>query len=393
MTSRKDTQEECISAEVGEQERLSRALAGSAVDPFFALVERSHDAVFISSAAMESLYVNPAWERIWGRQRESLEERPFSWMEAIHPEDAAWLREHPAKAGTDWAAEFRVVRPDGSLRWVRSRSFPIPDAEGRLHRIVGFAEDVTESRQAELALREAKEAAERASRAKTDFLAIISHELRTPLNAILGFSEILADGHAGALNEQQASYLDHILVGGRRLLELVNDLLDLAKIEAERLHLERADFDLSTLVLDLETSMKPMAVRAEIILTLDQQPGMPAMHADPRRMKQVVFNLLSNALKFTPVGGEVTVRTSWRDGRFRIAVEDNGIGIRPADQERLFRVFELVDASYTRTKRGSGLGLALSRGLVELHGGRIWVESAGEGRGSTFTFEIPGSTA
>jgi signal transduction histidine kinase len=174
---------------------------------------------------------------------------------------------------------------------------------------------------------------------------------------------------------------------------MINDLLDLAKLEAERLGLEPVELDLASLVHDLATSLAAAAEREGIDLALDQQPGMPAMRADPRRIKQVLSNLLSNALKFTPRGGRVTVRTRWEDGGFRVAVEDTGIGIRPADQERLFQVFELADASYTRSKRGSGLGLALSRRLVELHGGRMWVESAGEGCGSTFLFEIPGPAA
>jgi len=217
-----------------ERERLNRALAGSAVDPFFILVENSRDAVFISSPELEGLYVNAAWEEIWGQSRESLADRPAAWMEAIHPEDRAWLLDSAAKAATQWSVEFRVIRPDGSMRWIRSRGFPIPDAQGRLQRVVGFAEDVTEWKRREESLLEAKDAAERASRAKSEFLANMSHELRTPLNSIIGFSEILADGDFGVLNERQAVYVENVLASGRHLLELINDLLDLSRIEADR---------------------------------------------------------------------------------------------------------------------------------------------------------------
>ncbi|HEV8579833.1 MAG TPA: ATP-binding protein [Thermoanaerobaculia bacterium] len=374
-----------------EQESLNRVLAGVAVDPFFFLVENSRDAAFISSPAMEGLYVNAAWEEIWGLGRESLAERPRGWIEAIHPEDRGWLSDSAEKIGGHWTAEFRVVRPDGSVRRVRSRSFPILDCEGRLHRVIGFAEDVTERWLQEESLREAKLATERANRAKSEFLANMSHELRTPLNSIIGFSELLADGTFGGLNERQAGYLDNMLASARHLLALVNDLLDLARIEAERIHLEPAELDLSSLIGDLVGSMAPLAEKEGICLALELEEALSVVWADPRRIKQVVYNLLSNALKFTSAGGRVTVRAGARDGGFRIAVADTGIGIRPEDRERLFQVFEQADSSSTRSKRGSGLGLALSRRLVEMHGGRIWAESAGEGKGSTFIVEIPGS--
>jgi PAS domain S-box-containing protein len=383
-----------------ERERLGHALAGAAVDPFLVLVENSHDVVFISSPEMESLYVNPAYERIWGRSRESLAERPTAWMEAIHPDDRQWLQDTAQTSGADSPVEFRLVRPDGSIRWIRSHSFPIHDSQGRLHRLVGFAEDVTERHRTERALLAAKDAAEQASRAKSEFLANMSHELRTPLNAIIGFSEILADGDFGALNQRQAVYVDNVLTGGRQLLELINDLLDLAKIEAERAQLEPADFDLAALIDDLIPSMTPVAEREGICLAVDLEEAMPVVRADPRRIKQVIYNLLSNALKFTPAGGRVTVRAGRRPAAegvaepcFRVSIEDTGIGIPPEDQIRLFQVFAQVDSSSTRSKRGTGLGLALSRRLVEMHGGRIWLESAGEGQGTTFFFELPGRTA
>ncbi len=393
-------------ADALERERLVRVLGGAAENPLLVLIENSRDAAFVASAEMEGLYVNAAWEEIWGLSRDSIDERPLAWMEAIHPEDVAWLLESTGKFEANWTKEFRIVRPDGTIRWARSRSFPLRDVQGRLHRIVGFAEDVTEWKLRDEAghrvareLLEAKEAAERANRAKSQFLANMSHELRTPLNSIIGFSEILGDSDFGPLNEKQAVFVDSILTSGRHLLELVNDLLDLAKIEAEWAELQKADFDLASLIQDLVPSLTPIAEREGILLSAQLEAGMPLIRADPRRLRQIVYNLLSNALKFTPRDGRVTVRAGWQPAgseagpRFRVSVADTGIGIGPEDQGRLFQVFGQIDSSYTRTKSGTGLGLALCRRLVEMHGGRIWLESVGEGRGSTFLFEIPGQTA
>jgi len=370
----------------------------AAAAPMLVLAENLQDVVFIASTAMEAIYVNPAYEAVWGRSRESLMERPTSWLDAIHEEDRdRVIRAISGQREKGWDIEYRLRRPDGSMRWVRERGFPVPGADDEANRIAGVVEDITQRRRTERELLDAKEAAERASLAKSEFLANMSHELRTPLNSIIGFSEILADGDSGALNLKQAMYVDNVLTSGRQLLEMINDLIDLARIEAERAELETVEFDLAPLALDLVASMSSAAERAGIRLEVDLEPAMPAMRADPRRIRQMMFNLLSNALKFTPAGGRVTVRARWRPREatgarpcFRIAVEDNGIGIRAEDQGRLFQVFEQVDSSSTRSRRGTGLGLALCRRLAEMHGGRIWLESAGEGQGSTFLFEIPG---
>jgi signal transduction histidine kinase len=259
-------------------------------------------------------------------------------------------------------------------------------------------ENQRQQREAELL--GARETAERASRFKSELLANVSHELRTPLNSILGFAEVLADGDFGVLNERQAVYLEHILASGRHLLALINDLLDLAKIEAKGTELELADFDLESLLVDLVSSLASVAGKDGISLASEIEAGMPAIRADARRVRQVVYNLLSNALKFTPAGGRVLVTARRQpaaeggavEARFEVSVVDTGIGIGPGDRNRLFQVFEQVgDTSYGRRHHGTGLGLALSRRLVEMHGGRIWAESAGEGEGSTFVFEIPAS--
>ena len=228
---------------------------------------------------------------------------------------------------------------------------------------------------------------EAASRHKSEFLANMSHELRTPLNAILGFSEILAQGMFGAINDKQAEYLRDILDSGHHLLSLINDILDLSKIEAGRMELELSELDLAQSILNSLTLVRERALRRGIDLHHAIDDRLAAIRADERKIKQVLLNLLSNALKFTPEGGRVEVRVSAAPGWAEVSVADTGVGIAPEDQEAVFEEFRQVGAAEKKAE-GTGLGLALSRKFVELHGGRIWVESA-PGRGSTFTFALP----
>src|SRR5262245_28504685 len=215
----------------------------------------------------------------------------------------------------------------------------------------------------------------------------MSHELRTPLNAVIGFSEVLADGMFGEINEKQAEYLRDILESGRHLLSLINDILDLSKIEAGRMELEPADFDLPSAIDNALILIRERATRRGITLgrTIDDRLGM--LRGDEREVKQVLLNLLSNALKFTPEGGRINVSAHLQDGAAEIAVADTGVGIAPEDQEAIFEEFRQVGTADKKVE-GTGLGLALSRKFIELHGGKIWVESE-LGRGSTFSFTLP----
>jgi signal transduction histidine kinase len=226
-----------------------------------------------------------------------------------------------------------------------------------------------------------------ASRHKSEFLANMSHELRTPLNAIIGFSEVLAEKMFGEVNAKQAEYLQDILESGRHLLSLINDILDLSKIEAGHMELEPADFDLPSAIDNALTLVRERATRHGITLgsTIDERLGM--VRGDERKVKQILLNLLSNALKFTPEGGRIDVGAGWHDEVAEVSVADTGIGIAPADQEAVFEEFRQVGAAEKRAE-GTGLGLALTRKFVELHGGKIWVRSE-VGRGSTFTFTLP----
>jgi len=230
---------------------------------------------------------------------------------------------------------------------------------------------------------------ETASRHKSESLANMSHELRTPLNAIIGFSEVLVDRMFGQLNEKQDEYLKDIYASGQHLLSLINDILDLSKVEAGRMELEVTDFDLPAAIDNALILVRERASRRGITLgqAMDDLVGM--IRGDERKVKQVLLNLLSNALKFTPEGGRIDVRTTVNDGMAEISVTDTGVGIAPEDQEAIFEEFRQVGTAEKKVE-GTGLGLALSRKFIELHGGRIWVHSQ-PGKGSTFSFTLPAS--
>lgn len=278
-----------------------------------------------------------------------------------------------------------------------------------------------ELEEANVRLQEALRRAEEASRIKSRFLATMSHELRTPLNAIIGFSELLEDCQFGSLNARQKRYVSHVLASGRHLLSLINDILDLTKIEADKLKLHPASFPLSKALEASLQSFYPQAEEKGLELQLGLKECPPTLVADPVRFKQIIWNLLSNAVKFTPSGGTVTVSARVRRPRsevrgypegpdqvptdfptsdighptsdygdiVEITVEDTGIGFKVEDVPKLFQEFTQLDASLARRHEGTGLGLALTKKLVEMHGGTIQADSAGEGRGSTFTVILP----
>ena len=229
---------------------------------------------------------------------------------------------------------------------------------------------------------------EAANRHKDEFLASMSHELRTPLNAVIGFSEVLLERMFGEVNDKQEEYLNDILASGRHLLSLINDILDLAKIEAGRMELDVEDFDLAAAIDNALVLIRERATRKGLALDTRVDPVLGGVRGDQRKIKQVLVNLLSNAVKFTPEGGRIEVRAQRVDGVAEISVVDTGIGIATEDHEAVFEEFRQVGTDYAKKHEGTGLGLALARKFVELHGGRIWIKSR-LGEGSTFTFTIP----
>jgi signal transduction histidine kinase len=232
---------------------------------------------------------------------------------------------------------------------------------------------------------------EAASRHKSEFLANMSHELRTPLNAIIGFSQVLRERLFGEINDKQEEYLDDILSSSNHLLSLINDVLDLSKVEAGQIELERGTFSLNEALERGVVMVRERAAENGVRLVLEPAPDVDLVDGDGRRIRQVIFNLLSNAVKFTPAGGTVAVASTRVDGELRVSVTDTGPGVASEDQERIFEEFQQTAVGSGQLE-GTGLGLALSKRLVELHGGRIWVESEA-GHGSRFVFTLPASGA
>ena len=226
-----------------------------------------------------------------------------------------------------------------------------------------------------------------ASQHKSQFLANMSHELRTPLNAILGYTELILDNIYGETPEKMRGVLERLQANGKHLLGLINDVLDLSKIEAGHLTLDLADYSLADVVHTVVTAVESLASGKRLALTADVTPNLPLGHGDGRRLTQVLLNLVGNAIKFTDQG-EVAIKATASDGAFTVAVRDTGPGIAPSDQGKIFEEFQQADSSATKRKGGTGLGLSIAKRIIEMHGGHIWVESE-VGKGSTFAFSIP----
>jgi PAS domain S-box-containing protein len=315
-------------------------------------------------------------------------------MDIVHPDDrehVAQVLERSARTREAVDFEYRIVRTDGQVRHLRELCEFLPDTSGiNRNRRIGTVHDVTEERRAEIALRNARDEAERASNAKTEFLATISHELRTPLNAIIGFSDVILEGMFGPLaNPRYDEYVRDINESGRHLLELINDILDLAKAEAGRLELHEEVTDMCAVVALSVKLFRERAERSGMQLKVTVPDALPGLYADARKIRQMLLNLLSNAVKFTPDHGRIDVRIELRpDGGLDLVVEDTGIGMSQDDMERAFEVFGQADSTLTRRYEGTGLGLPLARAVVRLHGGDLLMRSQ-PGMGTMVTARFP----
>jgi PAS domain S-box-containing protein len=339
--------------------------------------------------------VNKGAERISGFSFAEMQD-PATWRHIIPSEDhrrvmdilgGRRLSDFPVINTNPW------VHKDGTRRLLRWSNAALPDTAGGVGMIVCIGFDITEQHQLEMTLTRAKNEAEQASRAKSEFLANMSHELRTPLNAILGFSQVIRDRHFGDDATRYGEYAANIHDSGEMLLALISDILEMSKLEAGKLKLAEEIVDLGQVV---ECCRRMVAGRAEdggLVLDISLPAQPVTLRGDERALKQILLNLLSNAVKFTQVGGKVSLslaRTA--AGDIRLVVADNGIGIHPTAQRRLFQPFFQVDHAATRRKGGTGLGLAITKDLTELHGGTIGIDSA-PGIGTTVTVTLPAARA
>jgi PAS domain S-box-containing protein len=475
------------------------------------------------------IYISPAYEAIWGRTRRSLYEQPTSWMEAIHPEDRERVRLAAIGKQTrgEYDEEYRIMRSDGSIRWIRDRAYPVHNGAGEVYRVVGVAADITDRKQAEATIRQAnrnladlnqtleerikartveleevihqvnseKEKTDRiireitdgvividetgkilltnpaarmlllgqkgyaipanpfpffpvpqmreifddstekapkeievydsslgthrvlkttcspltdergrlfgklavlhditsfkeVDRLKSDFISQVSHELRTPLTSIKGYIDNLRDGIAGALVKKQVDYLDRMSKNADHLARLISDLLDVSRIESGKMTMNRTFLSFQVLIEEVVKNIRPIAEEKSLEIVLEEFMGKSRIRGDQDKLEQVITNLLYNAIKFTPPAGRITIRLQ-RDEQFlTTSIRDTGIGIPAEKQARIFERFFRIEQDLSSNTNGTGLGLFISKNLIEMHGGRIWVTSE-VGNGSEFSFTLP----
>ena len=346
--------------------------------------------IMIHAEDGEVLQISRAWTELTGY---TLEDIPTisKWLAQADSEAAEEIKAHLSQLyrSTERVAEgeYVIITQSGKRQvWEFSSSLlgALPD---KRQLGISMALNITERIKTQKAMQQAKETAEYASRAKSDFLANMSHELRTPLNAIIGFAEILRDELVGSINTEQKECVNDIHISGQHLLEMINDILDLSKIEAGKMVLQLETFSIVEAVEEVNTIITALAVKRHLDLTLNYNRDC-MIEADRVKFKQIFYNLLSNAVKFTPEGGQVATHLEISDTELRAEVTDTGIGISEADQAKLFAPFTQIDTSKSRRYGGTGLGLALTHRLIVLHGGEINVKSQ-EGAGSNFTLRIP----
>jgi PAS domain S-box-containing protein len=353
-------------------------------------------AIFILDSSGQVATWNPGAERIKGYKTNEIVGRHFSCFypsEDIQSGKPARELQRAIAEG-HYQEEGVRLRKDGSRFWADVVITALYDESGKLYGFSKVTRDISERKQAqqlierqnrELELRNRE--VERATQLKSKFLASMSHELRTPLNAIVGFSDLLAEGTPGQLNDKQKRFVDHIKQGSAHLLQLINDILDLSKIEAGQLELRGEDFKVADALPEVLSTIRPLAMAKNIQVHQALQSE-ASLHADRVRFKQVLYNLLSNAVKFTPKDGSISIECHQAGSQVELSVTDSGIGIRPEDQRMIFEEFRQVEGDSKSAQQGTGLGLAITKRLVEQQGGKISVESE-LGKGSRFTFTLP----
>jgi PAS domain S-box-containing protein len=394
-----------VITDITERKLMEEALRDSE-QRFQVLAENSPVGIFQTNAEGSTIYVNPRWCQISGLSKE--EAMGTGWLRAVHHDDrenlsTGWKRAtqtHDSSQG-----EYRFVHKDGTIEWVIGQAIPERNSKNSIVGYVGTITDITDRKRTEEELQKyrkhleemvetrtselviAKERAESADRLKSAFLATMSHELRTPLNSIIGFTGILMQGLAGALNNEQKKQLGMVQNSAHHLLALINDVLDISKIEAGQLVVTLKRYDFHKSLNKIISSIRPLAERKGLELHTHISTGVGELVSDSRRVEQILLNLLNNAIKFTEKGF-IQIGCTIADKTLVTRITDTGIGISDEDFEKLFKPFSQIDTGTTRTYEGTGLGLSICKRLVEKLGGSITVESK-VGTGSTFTVTLP----
>ncbi len=358
------------------------------------LLEAAPDAIIEVDREGKIRLLNLVTERLFGYAREELLDQPVEILvpdvlRGGHGQHRADYWDHPVTRPMGSGLALHGRRKDGALIPVEISLSPVKSDDG--FRVTAVIRDISERRKTEERLREMQEAYTRElelrNQLKSEFLASMSHELRTPLHTIIGFTELMAEELEGPLNQKQKRFMNHIHTDSVHLLNLINDILDISKIESGRMELRRESFDIAGVLEEILSSVRPQAAVKSI--AIETSLSLPAtILADRLRVKQVLLNLLSNALKFTPRGGSVRIEAAQRDGLIEISVIDTGIGIAKEQHEAVFDKFYQVGSTTKGVREGTGLGLAITKALVEEHGGSIRLQSE-PGKGSRFTFTIP----
>ena len=375
-----------VVTDVTYRKRSERRLRESE-ERFRTLIETSAAIVWTTTPAGELMPPQVSWTAFTGQAQSEYE--GFGWLQAVHPEDRDATLEAWTRAVADhalFAIDHRLRRADGEWRVMAARGVPILD-EGETREWVGTHTDITERKQAEEELSAAKDAAEAANRAKSQFLANMSHELRTPLSAVIGYSEMIEEEMEETGEQHLLGDVRKIQSNARHLLSLINDVLDLSKIEADRMTTYAEEVDVEALVRDVASTVGSLVQQKGNEVVLDLAPGLGTMRTDQVKLRQCLFNLVSNAAKFTE-NGRITLRAARAGSEVVLSVADSGIGMTPEQLDKLFERFTQADVSTTRRFGGTGLGLAITRAFCRLLGGDVTVAST-YGEGSTFTIRLP----
>jgi PAS domain S-box-containing protein len=388
VTGRKTFESELAakSAELAKSEDRLRSLVGNMPGVVYRCrIDADWTDIYVSEYS-ETLTGYPASDFISKRVR--------SYASITHSDDAEMIRRTVARAvelRQPFELDYRILHRDGHVRWVREYAQVVFDAEGRPAYLDGIIFDITERKAFEGALRLAKEQAESASRAKSDFLAVMSHELRTPLNAIIGFSEIVLRETFGPIaNKRYHEYVGDIRCSGAHLLSLINDILDLSKAEAGQIELAEEPVEVEALVEACVAMLSPRAQEAGVEIVAEVAADLPHLLADERKLRQALLNLVTNGIKFTPLEGQVRLRALMVDGRLQIEIADNGIGIAATDIPKALSPFGQIDNALSRRHAGTGLGLPLTKRLIEAHGAEFRFMSE-LGVGTVVTLVFPAS--